>query len=260
MTTINTPRTPRASLAERNSMIEAEYLAGRSLESIGRQLGMTRERVRQILETRGVKRRDSGHHARNAYDSWVALNGPAVDAAFDKLHSVRAVCVANPHWNATWVRRHLEPRLIESVQLKTTTKTFSDKELLDALRAADKDLPRLTSAGYAAWRVAQAEAGVQWPAAITITLRFGSWSRAKSMALGTEVRGVARVRSWTPEQAQQAVAAYVRWSLAHGRRPSSAGYIDWSASEPDVPSAAYLRVLTNKTWSELLLDAYAGLS
>lgn len=256
-TSTNPTRGEHRRLSERNDQIEAAYLSGRSLASIGRQWSMTRERVRQILETRGVDRRDSGHYARIAYNDWARTDGPAVDAAFDRLRSVARVCAANPKWNATYVRRYLEPRRHEAVQMKMVAKTFSDEQLLDALRVANGQLPRLTSAGYGAWRTAQADKGIIWPAGITITLRFGSWSRAKSLALGTEERGVTRVRAWTPEQAQSAVKDYLRFTLEHNHRPSSAGYTAWVLEHrPEAPSLAYLRVLTDKSWSELVITAY----
>jgi len=250
----------RLERAERNAAIEAAYLAGGSLESIGQHWSMTRERVRQILEARGVERRDSGHYARSAYEDWAGRSGPAVDAAFDKLHSIARVCAANPGWNTTWVRRYLEPRRNEAVQMKVVTKIFSDEQLLDALRAADGDLARLTSVNYAKWRTAQAAKGIHWPAGITITLRFGSWSKAKSLATGNDFTNVTRVRAWTPAQAQDAVETYVRWALKSEARPSSAGYASWAIERDEHPSFAYLRVLTNKTWTELLLGAYARLS
>lgn len=258
--TTNPPGSRKARLAERNDAIEREYLAGSSLETIGKNWSMTRERVRQILEARGVERRDSGHYARSAYDSWSARTGAAVDAAFDELHSVARVCASHPEWNPTYVRRYLEPRRLETVQLKSVSKTFPDEQLLEALRVANDELPRLTSAAYGKWRDAQAEAGIHWPAGITITLRFGSWSKAKSLALGAEVPGISRVRAWTPEQAQDAVYDYVCWSLKAKQRPSSAGYAEWAMARSDQPSFAYLRVLTNKTWTELLLGAYARIS
>lgn len=45
---------PRRSYAERDAAIVEAYLAGRSLVSIGRQTGLTRERVRQIVTRAGL--------------------------------------------------------------------------------------------------------------------------------------------------------------------------------------------------------------
>lgn len=41
-------------IEDRNSIMERWYLDGNTLESIGNEFGLTRERVRQILKKRGV--------------------------------------------------------------------------------------------------------------------------------------------------------------------------------------------------------------
>lgn len=45
---------------ERNCDIEARFLKGEIMESIGDSYGITRERVRQILDKRGVKSEEGG--------------------------------------------------------------------------------------------------------------------------------------------------------------------------------------------------------
>ncbi len=44
----------RAKLSERNAAIVARYLEGKTLEQVGQEYGITRERVRQILIQQGV--------------------------------------------------------------------------------------------------------------------------------------------------------------------------------------------------------------
>lgn len=49
-------------MAIRNADFESRYRAGETLEQIGQRYGVTRERVRQVIERRGVTFKDGGAH------------------------------------------------------------------------------------------------------------------------------------------------------------------------------------------------------
>lgn len=67
---------------ERNAGIVAMYADGLSCESIGKQIGLTAERVRQILKAAGVQMRSKGH--RSAKPAQEGHDHQSADAAGQK--------------------------------------------------------------------------------------------------------------------------------------------------------------------------------
>lgn len=55
---------PRPQTSGRNDEITRRFQAGESLEQIGADFGITRERVRQIVKRRGLTGKDGGRHVR----------------------------------------------------------------------------------------------------------------------------------------------------------------------------------------------------
>jgi hypothetical protein len=90
-------RDSEASIAARGDELERLFLSGQTLQSAGEQFGLTRERVRQILVSRGVRTSDGGSAIarplkRVAADAKKAAK-EAVKLA-EKEHALNARCEA----------------------------------------------------------------------------------------------------------------------------------------------------------------------
>jgi transposase len=245
----------KVSLSERNSDIVARYTAGATLETIGREYEISRERVRQIVKKAGV-----GTYGRSvaARRRWEAEHGDTINATFTRTRSVAATINAHPDVPAVWIKRLLRPRSHESVHARATApKIWSDTEIFAALNAAATD-GIVTTTTYARWRRNGGNIDGRTPPTSTlITWRFGSWRTAVERA-GLQIGRTSRnnyARTWTRDDALHAVSQFVIDAHARGIRPTYARYDAWVIDNPGNPSGAYLRHLTGNSWSEILMEA-----
>lgn len=239
---------------DRDRDIIARYQAGATLAAVAEIYGITRERVRQIVQRAGVSTQD---RAIIAYRNWVIEHGPTIDTTFTQTRSIQATIAAHPEVPANRVRRYLRPRAHESVQGRhPSPRTWSDADIHAALRAAAVD-GTVTSTGYTRWRAEGGTIDGRTPPNTTlITWRFGSWRNA-AQAAGLAVGRSGRTgynRHWTRDEAIDAVSRFVHETHQHGMRPTYGRYETWVTNNPGNPSGPYLRHLTGNTWSEILME------
>ena len=250
------PRVRQASdiAPDRNQRISDMYNSGSTLNAIGEYFGLTRERVRQILERSGVDRRNMTEHTDAARERIMTAYGPMVDAAFEESRSINKV-VEQFHDTipARWIRTHLEGRRHETVWTNKTPRLWSNEQILALLRDASSGKGTLSISAYRQWRSANTVASRRPPSHTVIAWRFGSWRNAVTIA-GLADKSSKRVyaRRWERDDAMQAVALYVEGILATGQRATFAGYDLWSRERPEYPSGAYVRHLTGMSWSQVL--------
>lgn len=252
-------RTPRSraqtvGLDDRNARIIEMYNSGSTLEAIGEYFDITREGVRQILKKAGVQRRVGGERRSFSHDRIMAQNGPQIDALFDKYRSLPKVLeeMKGSGVPYRWIREYLAPRRNEAVKTQHVEKLWSDETLLSILRMASGGKGTVTSNSYEKWRETALIDGKRPPTHAVIAWRFGSWRNALNAA-GLADRPAYREysRRWTKEDAFKAVADYVAEAEAEGKRGTFNGYDAWSRTR-NVPSGAYLRILTGMTWSQIM--------
>lgn len=251
-------RGARKNQTDRNALIVDRYRSGETLEAIGNDYGLSRERIRQIVRKHGV---ETYNRSVLAYRTWVDSNGEQVNATFSATRSINATCAAHPEVPAAWVRRLLRPRAHESVHGRSAVaKVWTDNEIFAALRSASIN-GVVTTTGYARWRRSGATVeGRTPPTTSLITWRFGSWKQA-AQAAGLSIGRTSRPhyeRQWTREDALTAVCAFIADAHERGIRPTYAGYDAWVSENPGNPSGAYLRHLTGSSWSEILMEALAN--
>lgn len=245
---------------DRNDRIVEMYKSGATLDSIGSYFSLTRERVRQILNSRGIDRRNIGDHYRAAQERTLKQYGPMIDAAFDEMRSIPKVIAklsdASPNIPARWISKHLEPRRHEAVRSYVTPKLWSNEALLDVLRSASGGTGGITIPGYYKWRNVSMFEGRKPPTVSVFCWRFGSWQNAVATA-GLAGHAAFRTykRRWTSDDAVNAVARYVSDATSHDVRPTFGGYDTWARTHRDCPSAAYIRLLTGMPWSQVLRAA-----
>jgi hypothetical protein len=231
-------------------------MAGETLQAIGREFGLTRERVRQVLAERYditggdmLALRRSIRAERLAHDgatvrAWVRTNPgrtleEAAQATGVPVTRIRkALSRHEVHTSFAPVRPSHQPR-------------FADEDILEAIRAAA--LVHGDPLSHNRYDHYAAEHGT--PTSCRITQRYGSWSAACAAA-GVEAFTPRRVytRRWTPGQMVDAVVAYLASSGSTG---TFAGYDAWSRSRPDLPSSGTVRNQFG-SWTAVKAAAMAG--
>lgn len=239
----------------RNDEVATRYMAGATLAEIGRELGVTRERVRQILDGQGVKRRSRAAAHVNGVSRTVAEHGPAINAEFDRTKSIQSVVEAfRGTIPAAVVRSVLAPRAKEQrpSEGRGASKRFSDDDIKKAIRDAESDGANSTQS-YARWRAERTASGEEIPSVATITVRYGSWSSARRQAGAAVVRSrqSQSCRIFTDADIDAAVRRFVSAAHAKGVNPSARAYDEWARRVGNAPLLSTVRARTGKKWSSL---------
>jgi len=243
--------------SERNQSIIAQYQSGLTMESIAQGYGLSRERIRQILSDNDIESRSLTQANEEAYRNWVLENGDEVNETFDRVRSISGTAAALPTHPTTWVRRFLSNRKHESIRTKGSEKFWNRERLIAVVKDASID-GVLTIPRYQRWR----NSGVKFegrtpPTHAIIVWTFGSWNKALLEAgITSSERKNNRIysRTWSVDDAYSAVRVYSSEMMSMGKRPTFAGYGEWSHENPGYPSNTYIRVLTNKPWAEVLRE------
>ena len=210
---------------------------GHTLQEIGNSVGLTRERIRQIVQIE---------------------NGPSTQtvgkirlAKYKK--EIIEIVKHNPEFDRTKLATELEISLVVlkkflgqeikrlAIRQKTNDKRYSDSELLDILRSSKPNAAGILTA--AAFK----KNGGKPTIAVFIT-RFGSWENACNLAGMKAGRGRSSYdRMHTKLQLLEFVEKYLSESNSKG---SAKGYDDWQKNHPFAPSLALLRQRLGK-WNDI---------
>lgn len=257
------PRSRRTNNTERDAGIVQAYNAGDSMEKIGENYKLSRERVRQILGYSGVKSRSMKEYFNNAYSTWTEQHGTEVTEVFEKTRSISKTIEELSDYSEVWVRRFLADRRNETVRTHGAERFWTNERIISSLQSASVD-GVLTIPRYAKWRISGATTEGKIPPTHTLIVwRFGTWNDALAAAgLRTSERKNHRIysRSWSADDAIIAVKTYTHQSLRENVRPTLAGYEKWCHENPGNPSGSYLRYLTGKPWADVLREALSTYS
>jgi DNA-binding CsgD family transcriptional regulator len=229
---------------ERALEIVTLRLAGHTLQEIGDQFRITRERVRQILEREGVDAsvvRQSRDRAEFAAAREAAADVLRLWAEGGSIASIAsALGLASPAVQevvgerVSEIHRALRRRAINA-RVGAHAKRYPDEELLAAIRTVARQCGRTPSSDdYAALA---GELGLPSAALITNRLGWRNAVRAAGLPPLPTRRNTYR-RRWT-----EAVCLNAVLGVAHelGRVPSLAEYARRSAGRADLPSGATVR-------------------
>lgn len=252
---------------------------GWTLEEIGGDVGVSRERVRQLLrdhpEIAATRKQAAAERRANlaAEDKASARHDEAElarlhivnaghdpDAVIDHLEKTRRVAKTarslslDPAIVRRLYRAAAPPfRVVE--RTPAATRRFEDEQMIDYLRIAAHHLKttRLTSAAYQAFAGRQNLTPQVWPSAQSIMQRFGSWVDAVEAAGLEATRKREYEQNFPPARCREFVDRYIREVSLAGRRPTLGGYASW-AGEHGAPSAATIRNRLGR-WGDVLADA-----
>lgn len=240
----------------RNDEAATRYMAGATLAEIGLELGVTRERVRQILDKQGVNRRSRKSAHVNGVSRVVRERGPEINAAFDRTKSIRAVVEQfRGSVPASVVRSVLSPRAHEELKTKDgrgASAKFTDADITKAILEAEAEGATSTQS-YSRWRATKVAEGRELPSVATITVRYGTWSSARKKAGATVVmvRRSQSSRVFTDADIDAAVRRFVSAANAKGVNPSARAYDEWARRVGNAPLLSTVRARTGRKWSSL---------
>jgi hypothetical protein len=238
---------------ERDTAIFHAYLAGESLATVAGRHGISRERVRKILQREGVTPRRPHDSVKLRHQQLATLHAPLIEAEFDRLGSVAAVARRlSGHVPQAVVRLVLKGRTATPHRRPTAgpDRRLSDAHVMTAIRRADT-LGITTAAAYAAWRLGDDTNTA--PSLALIQHRYGGWNKARQLA-GLPVRphhGAASTR-WTDADIKEFVARFVTACTATGTAPTERAYTTWAAGTPGAPSFSTVRSRTRTGWLDLV--------
>jgi len=243
-------------LAIRNRNREMADLrsAGKSLEEIGTQYGVTRERVRQILEKIGGPTRQDVKALRESIksDKLEEIKGRAIELVKSKPGLTIWEVADQLEVSTTEVFGMLSNQEINVLAkpLRSGNLKWSDDEVVKILQeAATLEFP-LTVAAYA--KLLE-DGYLRGPSAARIVQRFRSWQAACDLA-GVEAGKRTRpldLSRWTNEDLYVAVIHYLRLPQSTG---AATDYDSWASGQDDVPSMGTLRNRLG-SWNQIRNDA-----
>lgn len=228
----------RGAAEERTVVMAQRYAAGETLEAIGADHRLTRERVRQILKASGLvdagQARAARCAAREAEDqaaraliyTWLQ-NNPG------RTQSVAAQQLGIP---TTLIGRLLGPEARRwFVDERDVDPVVPDEDVLAGLRQAAVELgDPLVADRYDTYAPSRGLLG-----SVRIIQRWGTWNAA-CVAAGLRInagRAVYR-RRWTEAEMLEHVANYLQTEDCRG---SYAGYDDYARRVPEAPSSQTVR-------------------
>jgi transcriptional regulator with XRE-family HTH domain len=240
---------PGGDVASRGSLERAREIAllrgqGLSLDEVALRFGVSRERVRQILQAYGgpdaqvvaaARRRRAEQQAQarleELLECWRA--GEELRGAARALGLQPSACRRAIARGATELDR--AARSASLAHLRAAAPTYSDRDIAIALTSTAAGLGRTPSA-----REYEALAHIhEGPSVKTILNRMGGWTTAVQAAGLTPVRSLhTRSRRWTVEACWAAVRAV---AAELDEIPTVITYDRCAAGRPDLPSSATLR-------------------
>lgn len=239
----------RSNGAERAAAMFAVYSTGATLEQVGEQFGLTRERVRQILKAQGypvrsVKETAALHRAGeySMAEEIVSLYREIEDPRevanrLGVTHTtvqevLRSEAVTNPLPASTRRRK-----------FGSTQKRYTDAELIDCIQTASKKLGGvLTTSAYSDFIKGRSLSdGRPWPSHQCMFLRFGSW-RATLERAGLRANPASAIAGQRLFEDRHCIDAIRHVAREVGHSPTAAEYdLRARASYGGLPSLPTVR-------------------
>ncbi len=230
------------------------YHRGLTLQEIGDEVGVTRERVRQVFSVLGLK--IAGRQERR-YATAVSGRSAELVESFLRLRNVKLVADETGIEEALvgrFVDRQIPDSKVLSKSRNAKTPQYSDEEYLECLRLAARELSSpMGHAKYGEW-VADRNLpdGRRWPGPQGMMIRFGSW-RETLLKAGLPANPSAGGQSWYDvDDFRNGVAS--AWQDL-GKPPTVSEYDTWAAGHHQFPSSATIRKQIDG-WDQVMVDAW----
>lgn len=230
------------------------YGRGATLQEIGDRIGLTKERVRQLIDQYGIEKRT---RAQRLYAASFPARAEEVEALFLELRSDAEVAAATGIPLAS-VKQFVNSVIPDPGVLRRKKRQrfvrYTDEEFVECLRSGERALGApLSHAAYAEWTRGRTLAdGRPWPGPQGMMLRFGSWRNTLARA------GLAANPTAGPDpqfELSDAVDAMVRAWNETGTPPTVDAYDRWRDGREGFPASATARKFVDG-WDDLCLAAW----
>ncbi len=237
----------------RKARLLALYGEGRSNRQIAARLGLSAERVRQLLSTYGVTPQPADERR---YQIAVRGREKEIVAAYrrlgDEARVARELGLQECH-----ARRLIKASVPEAQVLRRRERSrrqrYTDEDLRSALREAARQLPApLGYHAYRKWAEGRRGDGLPRPSAQTVVLRLGTWREALAVAGLPVPAGGGRPATY---EHSDGVAALAQAWRELGQAPTIKRYEAWRAGRRGLPSPVTVRRLAT-SWDDLLREAH----
>jgi hypothetical protein len=231
------------------------YGAGKTYEEIGRKLGVTRQRVDQLLDDCGIARTPRQERLQR---SVATERGDELEALFLELRDDAAVA-SRTGVPAPLVRHIVDERIPDADVLRGARRRrgaiYRDEDLVRALQAAARELSTpFAHSTYANWSRGRTLAdGRPWPGPQAAMLRFGGWRAALARSGLPANPSAGPERRWDLQDGIDGVVTAWR-ELGHA--PTVEEYDRWQVGRNAFPSSATVRQLVD-SWIDVRLAAWS---
>jgi DNA-binding CsgD family transcriptional regulator len=249
--------TSSTTTSSRDTEIYYSYLEGKTLAEIGQQHGITRERVRQVLEKQGVNRRSTTESAAIRNSDIRNQNAEEIKSVYRQYGNLADTVRACKGKVPASVVKAVVAEMPETERAKyrnrpTKDRTFDDESMRSALvRAAAAGATTIVA--YGEWRDTPDGAGA--PSVPLLIMRYGSWRKARTFA-GLETSTTSgRSKTFTDTDVLVAVRRFVDACEANGKHPSANNYDSWAKAVGGLPTLSTVRQRTNSTWLRIVAES-----
>jgi hypothetical protein len=250
-------------MRDRTEQMRSQREQGLTLDQIGKNFGVSRERVRQILQpfpelkalAMGVR---FEQRAKTHEDKiWQVLtSSPSIDAAFENAHNNADVIVQFPDLDPAILQHYLTDRFRGSPRTQGNHDVrITNDEMLSSMRSAAKSNTSLSKGEYERWRSTNKDA----PAWATIVIRFGKWNDAVSAAGLIVTHGRKKYsKKWTNEAVVEVLYRFLSHQESTNGSLRLVRFREWLEKQPQdsVPSLSlvrrYIRIERSSNWPETI--------
>jgi len=257
---------------------------GLTLQEIGQKVGLTRERVRQVLATNwpDIASLRKAKAARLRGQEAARTAGIKRQARWDELvGSLRELGIEAPDVVVHLRKSRLPEKTARHFRIdvqtvkdlhtacdvdfllvgtKDVVPRFTEDDCIRYLRLAAQELgvSMLTLSAYDDFASRQQVTPEPWPTHQTVMKRFGSWLEAVDAAgLDSARRFRTYSREFPAQRCREFLDRYVQFALQSGERPSLDRYIAWAKTNGG-PSAATVRNRLG-SWGDALAESLSRL-
>ncbi|QPK81411.1 hypothetical protein G7Y41_00575 [Schaalia sp. ZJ405] len=227
------------------------YSEGQTLESLGEQRGITRERVRQILTKASPYPLREIRHART-------LEAQMYAECVHRIEKYRVIEWSQSHIGVpltqavsdlgiplAQVRKHIGRRkYLHDHRKRMAGPLYDDEQLLDLLRTFHEETGSFSSDQFDRWSTARGG-----PTKQVVIIRFQKWSQALRRAGLNGGKQYHRIRLYTDEDCWAALVEFIR---SGPERITFDNFAMWLQDQPLLPSAALIRNRIREPWYDML--------
>jgi hypothetical protein len=232
------PETSFKLIQDRDEFIIKKRFEGHTLQEIGTSVGLTRERIRQIVQIKNGPNTETISKIRLAKYKKEIIEFIKKNPDFNRAELAKEIEISLEQLKKFLGRefKHLASNSEEDIKKK-----YTDSELIQILRNSKLDPNGILSAANFLRNGGK-------PTIAVFISRFGSWKNACNLA-GVQT-GEGR-KSYNREHSKLELLAFVEQYLNEAESSGSAdGYDKWQRNFPNAPSLALLRQRLGK-WNDI---------